>query len=295
MKRLSLRILETPEEMFAVEELQRVVWPGDDTEVVPCHMLIAVIQNGGLMIGAYAVDDETQEGELVGFVFGFPGFRTTDEGLRLIHCSHQAGVHPDYRDAGLGFTLKRAQWQFVRRQGLDHITWTYDPLMSRNANLNIAKLGAVCNTYLQDYYGELRDGLNVGLPTDRFMVDWWVNTRRVQHRLSSRPRGCLSLDHYLASGTKILNPAVINDQGWLQSAEFKVPPEFSDTFCLVEIPADFLALKAAAPDLALGWRLDTRALLEDLFARGYLVTDFVYLRDTQPRSYYVLSHGESQL
>ncbi len=79
----------------------------------------------------------------------------------------------------------------VRHQGLSHITWTYDPLLSRNAQLNIAKLGAVCNTYLQAEYGTLRDGLNAGLPSDRFQVDWWLRSRRVERRLSRRSRADL--------------------------------------------------------------------------------------------------------
>ena len=96
-----------------------------------------------------------------------------------------------YRDSGIGFALKRAQWQMVRHQDLDHITWTYDPLLSRNAYLNIARLGAVCSTYRRSEYGEMRDGLNVGLPSDRFQVDWWLNSHRVQRR-SANARASLS-------------------------------------------------------------------------------------------------------
>ena len=193
----TVRILETPEEMAAVEELQRQVWPDNETEVVPAHMLIAASHNGGLVLGAYEGAPRTfaESGEqeqatgsnaarLIGFVFGFPGIYSTPDGPRLKHASHMLGVHPDYRNKGLGFALKRAQWQMVRRQGVDRITWTYDPLVSVNAYLNIARLGAVCNTYRRNVYGELRDGLNAGLPSDRFQVDWWVNTKRVNRRLS---------------------------------------------------------------------------------------------------------------
>ena len=116
------------------------------------------------------------------------------------------GVHPAYRDHGIGFTLKRAQWQMVRHQGLDRITWTFDPLLSRNAYLNIARLGAVCNTYLRAVYGELRDGINAGLPSDRLQVDWWVNSQRVNRRLSRRARPPLDLAHYLAAGAQVINP-----------------------------------------------------------------------------------------
>ena len=72
-------------------------------------------------------------------------------------------------------------------RGIDLITWTYDPLLARNVQLNIAKLGAVCNTYLANLYGEMRDGLNAGLPSDRFQLDWWIATRRVADRLGYTP------------------------------------------------------------------------------------------------------------
>jgi predicted GNAT superfamily acetyltransferase len=215
------------------------------------------------------------------------------------------GVLPEYRDQGIGFILKRAQWQMVRHQGLDLITWTYDPLLSRNAFLNITKLGAVCNTYRQNEYGMLRDGLNVGLPSDRFQVDWWINTQRVNHRLSRRARHPLDLAHYLAAGAEVINPTEIGGDGMLhpaQSDRYEPLPRSADPgrakvapLLLVEIPADYLALKSADYDLALRWRLHARALFEDLFHQGYLVTDFVFLKGTHPRSFYVLSYGESTL
>src|SRR5512133_3890438 len=223
-----IKILESPEDMTAVEELQRAVWPGSETDVVPAHMLITAIHNGGLVAGAY--DDN----ELIGFVFGFPGIEFTPDGPRPKHCSHMMGVHPDHRDSGVGFALKRAQWQMVRHQGLDHITWTYDPLLSRNAYLNIAKLGAVCVTYCRSEYGDMRDGLNVGLPSDRFQVDWWINTRRVEQRLSKRPRPTLKLPHAIRSGLPPFSALRPDAQGLVRPPEH-VPP-FDSRLLMVEIP-----------------------------------------------------------
>ena len=191
----TIRLLETPEDMAEVEALQRLVWPGSETDVVPTHLLITAIHNGGVVLGAFVKE------ELAGFVFGFPGLVMLPDGPHPKHCSHMMGVHPKWRNAGLGFALKRAQWQVVRHQGLDHITWTYDPLQGRNAYLNIAKLGGICNTYRRSEYGDMRDGLNAGLPTDRFQIDWWLNTRRVEQRLSKRPRGTLKLAEYSPAGT----------------------------------------------------------------------------------------------
>lgn len=320
--RYQLSVLETPQAMAAVEDLQRLVWPGDETEVVPAHVLLAAAHNGGLVVGVYdfgsrsetdRVSPETgfesiaqdipPEAQMIGFVFGFPGLYFIPDGPRPKHCSHMMGVHPEHRDQGIGFALKRAQWQIVRHQGLDRITWTYDPLLSRNAHLNIARLGAVCNTYLREVYGEMRDGLNVGLPSDRFQVDWWVNSRRVDRRLSKEARRKLDLEHILAAGAIILNPTQVDQDGLprlvtqenLIDAWAQVDGREGHPVTLVEIPSDFMDLKVTDMSLAYEWRMHIRTLFEDLFERGYLVTDFVHLRVPHPRSFYVLVHGESTL
>lgn len=279
-----IRVLESPEDMTAVEALQRAVWPGSETDVVPAHMLITAVHNGGLVIGAFLED------QLIGFVFGFPGLEFTPDGPRPKHCSHMMGIHPDQRDAGIGFALKRAQWQMVRHQGLDHITWTYDPLLSRNAYLNIAKLGAVCNTYRRSEYGDMRDGLNAGLPSDRFLMDWWVNTRRVERRLSKRARRPLRLDDFSKAE---LHPLYSLQ---LRADKLPSPPEhfspLNGNLTLAEIPSDFNTLKQADFALARDWRFFSRELFETAFAEGYIVTDFIY---DHGRSFYVLAHGESTL
>jgi len=284
--RWELRVLQTPEEMRAIEELQRQVWPGSETDVVPTHLLLTAAHNGGLVVGAFV------EGRLAGFVFSFPGLEFTPDGPRPKHCSHMLGVLPGYRDRGLGFALKRAQWQIVRHQGLEHITWTYDPLLSRNAHLNITKLGAICNTYLREVYGQMRDGLNVGLPSDRFQVDWWINSRRVTDRMEGKPYPCHPLSHYLESGAPVLNPVEWDDEGLPRPPASPRPAREGGQLLptvLVEIPVDFLAIKTVQPDLALAWRLHTRALFEELFADGYMVTEFIHESGEPPRSFYVLT------
>lgn len=288
MPNYTIRLIETPEEMRLVEEIQRDVWPGSETDVVPLHLLVTAIHNGGLVLGAF--EDE----KIVGFVFGFPGLEETPDGPRAKHCSHMMGIHPDHRDGGIGFALKRAQWQMVRHQGLDHITWTYDPLLSRNAHLNIAKLGAVCTTYRRSEYGEMRDGLNAGLPSDRFQVDWWINTRRVESRLGKRSRPTLKLTHMFRSGLRPLYSLRTSTSELPQPPEH-VPP-FEDRLLLADIPSDFMQLKSKDFSLARDWRFFTRELFETAFAKDYIVTDFIHdHNEGSPRSLYVLTHGESTL
>ena len=269
--------------MTAVENLQRLVWTAPDIEVVPKDMLLAIVHNGGLAIGAFVEDD------LVGGVFGFPGVYTTPDGPRLKHHSHILAVHPEWHKQGIGFALKRAQWQMVRKQGIDRITWTYDPLISRNAHLNIARLGAVCNTYRSSAYGDMQDGLNAGLPSDRFQVDWWLNTQRVERRLSRRSRPTLTLAHYRLAESTLLEARL--DQANVPRPPEEIPP-LAGTLLLVEIPSDFLALKNVDLSLARDWRFYTREVFEKAFAADYLVTDFVH---ENGRSFYVMTHGEAML
>lgn len=311
-----LHLLETPEEMRAVEDMQRIVWPGTETEIVPSHILLTIVHNGGIAIGAYFVqkalisqpdeyalisEDLPADSPMIGFVYGFPGFYQTDSGTKIKHCSHQMGVHPNHRNKGIGFALKRAQWQMVRHQGLDRITWTYDPLQSRNAYLNITKLGVVCNTYLRDVYGPLQDGLNVGLPTDRFQVDWWVNSQRVAHRIGRNARLKLDLAHFVSAGAEIINPTHTDEYG-LPKCDFSnfeyttekiINRSEKPSLLLAEIPSNILEIKEKNQELAQNWRIYTRDVFEFLFKSGYLVTDFVFLPGKYPRSFYVLSYGES--
>jgi predicted GNAT superfamily acetyltransferase len=253
-------------------------------------MLITVVHNGGLVLGAF-VDEK-----LIGFILGFPGLESTPDGPRPKHCSHMMGIHPDHRDGGIGFALKRAQWQMVRHQSLDHITWTYDPLLSRNAYLNIAKLGAVCSTYRRSEYGEMRDGLNAGLPSDRFQVDWWINTLRVESRLGKRSRPTLKLNHVMRSGLRpfySIRDSSLTDS--LPHPPEHVPP-FEERLLLAEIPGDFLDLKSKDFALARDWKFFTRELFETAFAKNYIITDFIFdSSEGHPRGLYLLTHGESTL
>jgi predicted GNAT superfamily acetyltransferase len=285
----TIRLLENIEDMFVVEELQRQVWGMDDA-VVPHHLLLTAAHNGGLILGAFV------EERMAGFVFGFPGLTQAPDSPQPKHCSHMLAVLPEYESQGIGYRLKRAQWQMVRHQGLSLITWTYDPLLSRNAHLNIARLGAVCNTYVPNMYGEMRDSLNQGLPSDRLQVEIWVNSSRVRNRMSKRPRRQLDLAHYLSANTEIINPTWLGDAGWPQPTGNTLTENLPQAaLYMLEIPSDFQALKAADPELGLVWRLHVRTLLQELFGHGYLITDFIYLRGDYPRSFYVLSHGERTL
>ena len=291
MSEIIIRPLETMAEMSATEEVQRVTWTMTDLDVIPGHALHAMQHNGAVLLGAF-------DGEhLVGFAFGVLGTEDNPNRVdqvaaaRLKIYSVIAGVIPEYQKHDIGFRLKMAQRDFALRIGIRLISWTYDPLESLNARFNIGKLGAVCRRYLRHFHGDL-SGINTGLPTDRFEVEWWVTQNRVAARAERKWRP-LKLDALLAGGALLVNEAAISAHGLPEPP--MNPVSRPGNLMLVEIPANFQEIKRADLVLAHRWRMHTRELFETLFASGFLVTDFVPYVDQNgnPRSYYLLTHQDS--
>ena len=281
MSDFAIRPLHTLAEFHAAEELQRAAWGSADIDIAPLHVMLTIAKNGGVVLGAFAAD------QLIGFVYGFVGM-TDRADAQLKHTSHQMGVLPEWQSRGVGYALKVAQREAVLKQGLRLITWTYDPLESKNARLNIAKLGAVCNTYICNYYGELRDDINLGLATDRFQVDWWIATPHVETHLARQQTSLLS---YLQEDVTILNPATWDERG-LPVCANPIESRWPDRF-LVEFPADFQAIKRADNALAIAWRLHLRSICEATFADGFTVIDYVHEPGTRARSFYLLQKAAS--
>lgn len=272
-----IRPIQAIAEYHACEELQRQAWDmPNDLEVVPLHMLLTVARQGGALLGAFDGDN------LVGFVFGFAGLTA---GGKLKHCSHMMGVLPDYQGHGIGRQLKLAQRALVLEQGLDLITWTYDPLESRNAYLNIANLGAVCRTNIVDLYGPLADGLSAGLPTDRLQAEWWLASPWVERRLSGAAAPPVTGPFVEA------NRVVWNRHGAPAPGDLPLVPSNA---CVVtfEIPADYQAIKASDPALALEWRLAAREVFEAYLGQGYTVAGFSSFEEQgRRRSFYIMRRG----
>ena len=159
------------DEMLAVEALQQEVWGISEREIVSFMMFIPTLEVGGALLGAF------DGGELVGFSYGFIGH---EHGRVILH-SDMLAVRASYRDHKIGYRLKLAQREHALAQGIDRITWTFDPLQSRNAYLNIVRLGAVVRKYKVNYYGnQSTSALHHGLDTDRLLAEWWVDSPRVR-------------------------------------------------------------------------------------------------------------------
>lgn len=170
---MDIREIRGRDELNAVEALQQDVWQCNDLEVVPGIHMMAARAVGALLLGAF------DGGDLVGFAYGFPGFEGEH---RIIH-SDMLAVRETYRDRGVGRALKLAQRDTALARGIDRITWTFDPLQTRNAFLNFEKLGVTSDRYLRDFYGETSSPLHAG-GTDRLWVTWHLRERP----LYSEPR-----------------------------------------------------------------------------------------------------------
>jgi predicted GNAT superfamily acetyltransferase len=162
---VTIRHIDNVADIRAVEQLQKEVWGIPDLDVVPLTQLVAAKEAGGTLIGAF--DDDV----LVGFVYGFASF----EFGKHAHHSHMLAVKPEYRNHDLGRRLKLAQREQVLAQGIDLITWTFDPLQSLNAHFNFNKLGVVADRYLPDFYGDEPASFLHQTGTDRLWVSWFVS------------------------------------------------------------------------------------------------------------------------
>lgn len=291
MSEITIRHLETMDEIIATEEVQRATWTMADLDVIPAHALHAMQHNGAVLIGAFDGD------RVVGFAFGVLGTEHNPNRIdqvaaaRLKMYSVIAGVLPEYQQHDIGYRLKMAQREYALSIGIRLITWTYDPLESLNARFNIGKLGAVCRHYLRNFHGDL-SGINTGLATDRFDVEWWVTQNRVSSRAERKWRP-LKRDALMAGGAILVNEAKINEDGLPEPPnDFLTRPS---NLILVEIPSSIQTIKRADLGLAQRWRAHTRKVFESLFASGYIVTDFVPHEDDRgnPRSYYLLTHQDS--
>lgn len=174
---ITIRSCTTLDEFEQCIELQKAVWGDSDRELIPKHIFVVAAKTGGQIFGAY--DGERP----VGYLLSLVGLR---EGKVYLH-SHMTGVRPDYQNHGIGKRLKLAQREEAMARGIELIVWTFDPLKLRNAYFNIARLGTIIRTYLPDVYGQTSSHLDRGMPTDRFLAEWWIAAPRVQNILAEKP------------------------------------------------------------------------------------------------------------
>jgi predicted GNAT superfamily acetyltransferase len=280
--------LESIRDFRQCELLQLSIWGADPIEVTPADVLITVHRHGGLVLGAF---DSAHA--MIGFLFGFPGITGGDNPSagapgRLQHCSHALGILPEWQGKGIGFRLKLAQREWLLDQGIGLVTWTFDPLESGNAVLNIGKLGAVCRCYLRDLYGAMPDALNAGIPSDRLEVAWWLNSSRTRERVATAWHP-LSIDNVVDKGVSMVNRVIPGVNGFFRPGSFVFPEE---ELALVELPSNVQTIKRIGGELAMDWRLSVREAMEGLFGGGYEIRDVVMdAAGSERRVFYLLERG----
>lgn len=201
---IELRHCHGIEEFRACVSLQKEVWNFTDAELVPLRMFVVADKVGGQVMGAF--DGST----MVGFALSVPGTRS---GHVYLH-SHMLAVRKDHRNGGLGRRLKLMQREDALARGIELIEWTFDPLEIKNAYLNIEKLGAISRRYNINQYGITSSPLQGGLPSDRLIAEWWLESKRVEILLESGQHPPIERE------TSISVPAQIYD--WKAAAETRV-------------------------------------------------------------------------
>lgn len=254
MNDFDVRDIRGTRELRACVQLQDATWGPDFDEAVPVTMLHLVQRLGGVLAGAF-----DHAGALLGFVFGLPALRHG----ALVHWSDMLAVRADQRDRGIGGALKRYQREHVLHQGIGQICWTFEPLESRNAYVNFARLGVVAREYVRDFYGDSESPLHVGIGTDRLIAEWDITAPRVENRLAGQ---AALPSAAAASGLPAIN-----------TIDHPSAPHLGLTEPLLRlgIPRDVQGLKRTDPVAAAAWRETTRAAFEHYIARGYAAVEFV--------------------
>ncbi|GGT42492.1 hypothetical protein GCM10010207_48370 [Streptomyces atratus] len=238
------------EMLAACKVLDRVWRPVPGNPLITPELLRVFAHSGSYVVGVH------QDGRMVGFCLGF----LATAGLH----SHIAGVDDSVRGRNVGFAVKLHQRAWALARGITAVTWTFDPLISRNAYFNLAKLGAAPSEYLADFYGAMQDEVNAGTETDRLMVRWELTGRHAVGSAAGTPH-IVTVDEAGAHAVVGLDakpdgrPAVGRRDG--------------DTV-LVRIPTEIETVRRTDPPLAREWRYALREVLGGLMAEGHTVTGF---------------------
>ena len=220
-----MRKLVNLQDQDSARKIFDITWSLDaGTEITP-NLLQAMVYSGSYLSGAF------MENKLLGAAFAFPA---TNDGLHF-H-SHMTAVLPEFRDKGVGYALKIDQWYWAKKMNYSHLSWTFDPLVRRNAKLNIAKLGVDISAYHPNFYGDMPDALNAGDESDRLMVSWRT------------------------------------DVGAPKARELIANPEIGDI--LIEIPEDIVAIRSKNQNESIKWRRRVREQFMRAFEKNGKVIGF---------------------
>jgi predicted GNAT superfamily acetyltransferase len=229
------------DELEACVQLQIETWGYDETDVIPRKTFLVAQTIGGQVFGAFDTEIGGDSAEsIVGFVFSLPGVKSALGLPQAYLHSHMLAVKEAYRNRGLGKQLKVEQRREALSRGIRHMEWTFDPLEIKNAFLNISRLGAIVRSYRENFYGVSSSRLQAGLPTDRLVAEWRLDSRRVHSILAGHPK----------------TEQVIEER--------------------IQVPAQIYEWKATedGKDRALAVQLENRTKFQQAFSRGLAVLGF---------------------
>jgi len=299
---VTIRDLQSLEELEQAEEVEREVWGLSDLDTTPMTLAIATREAGSIWVGAF------DGAKLAGFAFGFLGL---ERGQLIVH-SHMLAVREPYRNSRLGYKLKLAQRERAlalrvhdgriedgrsddgrindsRAQDfrIHEMTWTFDPLQSKNAHLNFAKLGVVSESYKVDFYGPETSSVLHRNGTDRLWVTWPLASRRVRERLLGKDSRSELLDML-----STLSPLIrFNGDG--KPVRTDLAAAVNRQRIAIEIPSDIGQVEQADPALAREWRLQTRWAFTEGLKAGFFVADFCRMvRGQQGPGVYLLEKAK---
>ena len=275
-KSIIIRDLDSYADLEQVEAVEREVWGLADRDLIPLTLIIATKEAGSIWVGAF-------DGlELAGFAFGFLGM---EHGSLILH-SHMLAVREPYRDLDLGRRLKLAQRERALTMRIQEMTWTFDPLQSKNAHLNFGKLGVVSDVYRIDFYGPETSSVLHQNGTDRLWVKWPVASRRVRDRLQGKDYRPEVLDAFSR-----LQPLVqFNGDG--RPLRNDLSAALARQRIAIQIPSDIGAVEQKDLGLAREWRQATRWAFTEALRAGFFVAEFCRaVRGQQGPGNYLLEKG----
>ncbi|MGA9930391.1 MAG: GNAT family N-acetyltransferase [Terriglobales bacterium] len=281
--KIAIRDLKSINDLSQLKAVEKQVWGMADDDALPLTLAIALKTAGNIFIGAF--DKEKGNEKLVGFAFGFLG---REHGQTIIH-SHMLAVLDAYRHLDLGSRLKQAQRERAMAMGVDEMTWTYDPLQSRNAHFNFSKLGVVSDTYKVDFYGPETSSVLHRNGTDRLWVRWILNSKRVRDRLAGKNTTTRA---ETIDALRLLAPLVRFDPRG-NPARADLAQSLARQRVSVEIPGDILEVEQADMGLAREWREATRWAFSEAISAGFVVAEFCRsIRGNQGPGAYLLQSAE---
>jgi predicted GNAT superfamily acetyltransferase len=280
---IEIREVTREQDFLRIAEIQKAVWGFEPADVAAPHLIMLHQRLGGVIVGAF-----NGESDIVAFCYSFFGLMGKGEHKMPIHWSHMLAVLPRYRGLGLGKLLKWRQREMILERGVKVCRWTFDPLETLNAHLNIVTLGCLTNEYLFNVYGCSTGHLHSGLSTDRFVAHWQLDGERAAACAAGKPpRAPVEIESL---------PLVFD---FSQREGMAVPAEpiryCDERFIAVPVPAGIQEIKAMDNRLAKQWRKITGEVFHNLFSRGYWLVDVRPPKETgRPVALYILHRKEQE-